>query len=225
MRPVVPAVALAWNCKVGRRKSFPAELDSLPLASVAAFNEADGHWADLADWAKERGMRRVAADGGVGLYVGKRVEVVEFRVEHVEARWRGPKGKLFVSRPIIWALLRIDGRALFVVVQHAPWNPIKNAVAWRAYQAKLRQVGTWFPFADMLLVGDANQSWAKRTAWSIRATVRKFRGRQVTTGASVDYAAFRPGENGQWRVRGVLGKRLGSDHPYTAYRLINRSAR
>ncbi|QSR25513.1 hypothetical protein CFH99_07735 [Nocardioides aromaticivorans] len=223
-RPVLPASVLAWNCKVGRRKGFRTELDRLPRVSVYVFNEADGHWADLADWATDRGLTRVAADGGVGIYVSKRVEVVSFRVETVTARWRGPKGKLFRERPIIWALLRIDGRALFVVAQHAPWNPVRNAVAWRAYQKKLRQVGTWFPFADMLLVGDANMSWAKRAAWSVRSTVRRIRGRVVTTGASVDYAAFRPGTSPQWTVRGSLGVRLGSDHPFTQYRLVNRSA-
>lgn len=221
---MLPASVLAWNCKVGRRKGFRAELDRLPRVSVYVFNEADGHWGDLADWAAERDLRRAQASGGVAIYVSKRAKVVESRVEIVAARWRGPKGKLFRERPIVWALVKIDGRALFVVAQHAPWNPVRNAVAWRAYQLKLRQIGTWFPYADMLLVGDANMSWEKRAAWSVRSTVRRFRGRYVPTGAPIDYAAFRPGTSGQWTVRGSLGVRLGSDHPFTLYRLANRSA-
>lgn len=222
MRPLLPVAVLAWNVRVGRRKGFSAELRRLPWASVYAFNEADGHWSDLADWAKERDLRRVEASGGVALYVGKRVQIEGSGVKHVNARWFGPKGKRFNTRPIVWALLRVDGRPLFVVVQHAPWNPVKNAVAWKAYQQQLRRMGTWFPSVDMLLIGDANQSWAKRVAWAIRGTANKIRGRYVPTGASVDYGIFRPGKNGWATVRGALGVRHGSDHAYTMYRLVNK---
>lgn len=223
-RPILPFAVLAWNCKVGRRKSFDTELDRLPPHSIYAFNEAVGRGreAQLADWARERKLRRIESSGGVMLYVGPRVVDVGSGVEHVNARWLGPKGKRFNTRPIIWAMLRVDNRPLYVVVQHAPWNPVKNGVAWRAYQKRLRRMGTWFPSVDMLLIGDANQSWAKRVAWAIRGTANKIRGRYVPTGAAVDYAVFRPGDPGEFLVKGALGARLGSDHKYTSYRLISK---
>lgn len=225
VRPLLPANVVAWNCKVGRRKSFRSELDRLPAASVYAFNEADGHYADLADWAEDKGLRRLEASGGIALFVGQRVEVIASGVDVVKARWVGPKGKRFRSRPIVWGLLKIDDRGLYLEVQHAPWNPVKNSRAWRAYQQRLRDLGEWFPSVDLLIVGDTNQSWAKRVAWAIRGTANKIRGRYVPTGSSIDFGIFRPGKKPLWDVKGIEGAELGSDHAYVTYRLTPRSTR
>lgn len=216
---MLAANVVAWNCKVGRRKSFRSELDRLPTAVVYAFNEADGHYDVLADWAEDESLRRVQASGGVALYVSRRVEVIASGVDTVRARWVGPKGKVFRSRPIVWALLKVDGRGLYLEVQHGPWNPVKNAAAWRAYQQRLRALGAWFPSVDLLIVGDPNMSWAKRVAWAIRGTANKIRARYVPTGAVIDFGIFRPGNKPQWDVKGIEGDEMGSDHPFVLYRL------
>lgn len=222
-RPVIaPELILAWNCKVGRRRSFRAELDRLPDAAIYAFNEADGHYGDLADWAASRNLRRVHAVGGIAVFLAPGVRLIASRVELVEAKWRGPKGKLFRSRPIAWVLVEINGCPLFVPVQHAPWNPIKNAIAWKAYQAKLAQVLTWYPYADALLVGDTNQRWITRAVVSLRRTAARVRGRLVATGAPLDYGVFRPGTTQRWTVVGRRGSRLRSDHHVVTFDLTPR---
>lgn len=218
-RPAITPRVVGWNCKVGRRRNFRDELDELPVADVYAFNEADGHYGDLRRWAGSRDLHEVHSVGGIAVYISRRTKLIASRVELVKSRWHGPKGKLFRDRPIAWVLVEILGLPLFVPVQHGPWNPVRNAVAWAAYQRKLAQVGTWYPYADMLLVGDGNQRWSARALVSIRRTAARFRGRYVPTGAALDYGVFRSGTTQRWKVTGAKGPRLGSDHPVTTYTL------
>lgn len=221
------ANVVAWNLKVGRRVTFPNELASLPHASVYAFNECGGHWDDLDRWSNDAGLAIITSVGDVGsnsaLFLSaKRVEIVNGGVEIVDVEFRGPKGKRIPGRSIVWALVRVDDVPLFLVLDHGPWNPVLNFRAWRAYQQRLRRMGTWFPSVDMLLVGDHNQSHATRAAWAIRGTANAIRARLVPGGGSVDFAIHRPGRFKRWAVTTIKGARMFSDHAYYLYRLVSR---
>lgn len=224
---ITVAAVVAWNPKVGHRRTFRNELASLPPASAYAFNECGGHWDDLDHWARRQGSTVLTGTGDIGsnsaLILGPDVKVIRWGVEIVDVPWRGPKGKRIEGRSIVWALVEIDGVPLFLVVDHGPWNPVLNWRAWRAYQQRLRRMGTWFPSVDLLLVGDHNQPWSTRIAWAIRGTANKIRARYIASGSPLDYGIFRSGTKPRWlRVTARKGVRLFSDHAYIVYRLVTR---
>lgn len=224
---------VAWNLGNGDRATFPNELASLPEAVAYAFNELAGHLVDLDRWADRRHLLAVVnpalVDGtrdvvrNTQLYVDPaHVKILRYGVEVVEVPWRGPKGKRIAGRSIVWAHVEIDGVKIVLVAVHAPWGPLVNRKAWRAYQETLRRIGGWFPSDDMLILGDQNQSWAARTAFAIRGTANVIRARLVPGGGTVDFGLFRPGRVRRWSVSARKGLRLFSDHAYIVYRLVAR---
>lgn len=226
---------VAWNLNNGDRPSFPNELASLPEAVAYAFSETAGHNNDLDRWAKRKGLRCITGVGDIGsnvqLYLdADRVSLVptddpdHYGVEIVHVTWRGPKGKPIAGRSFVWALVEVDGVPLLLVAVHGPWNPVKNFRAWRAYWRAVRRLARHFPSVDMLLVGDLNQSFAKRVAWSIRRTAWRLRARVVPTALPVDYGLFRPRRRSRWTVTARKGARMLSDHAYVLYRLVKREA-
>lgn len=218
---------VAWNLNNGDRPTFPNELASLPEAVAYAFNETAGHNGDLDRWAKRLNLRCVTGTGDAGsnvqLYLDRdRVVVERWGVEIVDVPWRGPKGKRIAARAIVWALVQVDGIPLLLVAVHGQWNPVRNLRAWRAYQRTLRRVVRRWTHVDVLVIGDHNQSFAKRIAWSVRRTAWRVGARVIPTGLPVDYGLLRPGRVRRWAVTARKGARMLSDHRYVVYRLVKR---
>lgn len=219
---------VSWNCKVGSRAHFDAELDALDGKTVIGLMETGGHRSDITAWAREHGYSIFSGTGETGassqLLVKHRSQVSAHGVVTIKTPWRGPKGKRINGRAFPWAKLVLDGRPTLVILVHMPWGPTKpaNVRAWVMCSRVLRRLARINPGWDVLIVGDLNQSASSRLPYSILGTANKIGGRIVTTGAPLDYGIYRPAKSARLAarpvvVRGRRGERMGSDHPVICY--------
>lgn len=227
--PRPPAgTVVAWNCKVGSRPHFDAELETLAGRRVIGLMETGGHRDDIRKFAIKHGYSIVSGSGDTGassqLLVKHRSGVVASGVVTIGTPWRGPKGKRIDGRAFPWVKLDVDGRKTLVILVHMPWGPTKpsNVRAWVACSRVLRRLAKINPGWDVLIVGDLNQPASSRLPYSILGTANKIGGRIVSTGAPLDYAIYRrsttPRPSGRPVVaRGRKGSKLGSDHPVVTY--------
>lgn len=221
---------VVWNCKVGDRDHFPAELDTLRGKKVIGLLETGGHRGDIYRWAARHGYTTiVTGEGDVGassmLLIHKTVAVQHSGVLVSRVKWKGPKGKTIEGRAFPWARVVLDGRVLDVVVVHMPWNPARNLRAWISCSSMIRRFATSHPSVDQLYLGDFNQRTSVRVLWSIWRTARRIGGRIIATGAPLDYGILRPAKRPAGRpvrpvvVTGHKGAQLDSDHHVVTYEI------
>lgn len=225
-RPLAGDV-VAWNVKVGDRRSFLDEMRALGTPPVIGLMETPGHKVDIRTWARRAGyvVHRTALDSQ--LLVRNDVELIGRGTITVTTPWRGPKGKRIAGRVFPWVRVRVDGVDLVVLLVHMPWNPIRNARAWIACARAVRRFAAEHPGINLLVVGDLNQRANVRRPYSMRGTANKIGGQIIATGALLDYAIYRPARSDAkvTRPRGVSGRkgaRMGSDHPVVAYNITQK---
>lgn len=219
---------VSWNCKVGNRANFKAELDTFLGKAVIGLMETGGHRNDINHWAKEHGYSVFSGVGEIGassqLLVKHRSNVIDHGVVTIKTPWRGPKGKWIRGRAFPWVKMVIDGQKTLLILAHMPWSPTKptNIRAWVTCSRVLRRLAAINPDWNVLIMGDLNQPATSRLPYSILGTANKIEGRIVPTGAPLDYAIFRRSTSPRPPGRPLLahgrkGTRLGSDHHVVTY--------
>lgn len=214
-----------WNCKVGTRSTFTAELNALGKPPVIALMETIGHQRLIRAWAEKNGYQitQGTADRGASMILTRgNVELLGDGVLTVTTPWRGPKGKKIRGRVLPWVKVRIEGRLLTVLLVHMPWGPIVNRAATRDVMEAVRGYAKRNTGGDLLIPGDWNRKASSRAAYSPLGTAHVIDGWIVATGTSIDYGIFRPGRAPTQlarpqRVTGRKGTRLRSDHYVTTY--------